>query len=364
MEVSRNARLRAGVGHWQAGCLCLMLWPLLAARAAAQEPVSPPKMNTSRARVVIVQDPEATYDLQPVPEKIEAMVGRGLTNLTGKTTVTDAWLSLVTPRDTVGIKVYSAPGPNSGTRPAVAAAVVEGLIAAGIPPKQIIIWDKRAVDLRLAGYFDFEQRYGIRVMGSIEAGYDEKTFYEAALLGPMNWTDLEFNQRGPGMGRKSYVSRLVSQDVTKIINLTPMMHHNVVGVYGNLYSLTMASVDNTLRFEGNDAALDKAVPEIYALRVFGDKVAGERVVLSVTDALICQYEGQQQGLLHYSTVLDQLRFSHDPVALDVLSLEEIKHQRELAGVTAANTNMDLFNNASLLEIGVSDTNRIDVTRLP
>jgi hypothetical protein len=352
------------MGRRVAPWLCLCLCQLLLARAPAQEPPSPARTNAPRARVVIVEDPDATYDLQPVPDRIQAMVERGITNLTGKTTVSNAWLSLVSTNDTVGIKVYSAPGPNSGTRPAVAAAVVQGLIAAGLPPKQIVIWDKRTVDLRLAGFFDFEQRYGIRVMGSIEAGYDEKTFYEAALLGPMSWTDVEFNQKGPGMGRKSYVSRLVSRQLTKIINLTPMMHHNVAGVYGNLFSLTMASVDNTLRFENNVAELDKAVPEIYALPVFGDKVAGERVVLSIVDALICQYEGQQQGLLHYSTVLNQLRFSRDPVALDVLSLGEIHHQRELAGTPVVSTNMELFNNASLLEIGVSDTNRIDVTKLP
>jgi hypothetical protein len=352
------------MGRRVAPWLCLCLCQLLLARAPAQEPSSPGATNASRARVVIVEDPDATYDLQPVPEHIQAMVDRGITNLTGKPTVSAAWLSLVSTNDTVGIKVYSSPGPNSGTRPAVAAAIVQDLIAAGLPPKQIIVWDKRTVDLRLAGFFDFEQRYGITVMGSVEAGYDEKVFYEAALLGPMNWTDVEFNQKGPGMGRKSYVSRLVSRQLTKIINVTPMMHHNTAGIYGNLYSLTMASVDNTLRFENNIAELDKAVPEIYALPVFGDKVAGERVVLSVTDALICQYEGQQQGLLHYSTVLNQLRFSHDPVALDVLSLDEINHQRELAGTPVVNTNMDLFSNASLLEIGVSDTNRIDITRLP
>jgi hypothetical protein len=353
------------MGRQVAPWLCLCLCQLLLARAPAQEPLAPARTNnTSRARVVIVEDPDATYDLQPVAYRIQTMMERGITNLTGKTTVSNAWLSLVSTNDTVGIKVYSAPGPNSGTRPAVAAAVVQGLIDAGLPPKQIIIWDKRAVDLRLAGYFDFEQRFGISVMGSVEAGYDEKTFYEAALLGPMSWTDVEFNQKGPGMGRKSYISRLVSRQITKIINLTPMMHHNAAGVYGNLFSLTMASVDNTLRFENNIAELDKAVPEIYALPVFGDKVAGERVVLSIVDALICQYEGQSQGLLHYSTVLNQLRFSHDPVALDVLSLQEINHQRALAGTAVVNTNMELFNNAALLEIGVSDTNRIDVTRLP
>ena len=224
--------------------------------------------------MVIVEDPDATYDLQPVPGKIQTMVDRAITNLTGKATVKTAWLSLVSTNDTVGIKVYSAPGPNSGTRPAVAAAVVQDLVAAGVPPGQIIVWDRRAVDLRLAGYYDFEQLYHVRVMGSIEAGYDVKAYYETPLLGPMNWTDVEFNQKGPGMGRKSYVSRLVSQQITKIINLTPMMHHNTAGVYGSLYSLTMASVDNTLRFENNVAELDKAVPKFMPSRCSATKWPG------------------------------------------------------------------------------------------
>ena len=314
--------------------------------------------------MVIAEDPEATYDLLPNPEVIQAMVDKAVANLTGKDTAKAAWMSLVSNQDVVGIKVHSAPGPNSGTRPAVAAAVVQGLIAAGLPPKQIILWDRRSVDLRLAGFYDFETRFGIRVMGSLEAGYDEKTFYESALLGPMNPTDLEYNQHGQGMGRKSYVSRLVSQKLTKIINIAPMMHHNAAGVYGCLYSMTMDSVDNTLRFENSIPELNKAVPEIYALPVFGDKVAGEKVVLSIVDGLICQYQGQDEGLLHYSTVLNQLRFSHDPVALDVLSVQEINRQCQRVGMAASNTNMDLFDNAALLEIGVDDTNRIDVVRVP
>ncbi len=330
----------------------------------AQNATNAEATNQARARVVIAEDANATYDLLPNPDVIQAMVDRGITSLTGKDTAKAGWMSLVSNQDVVGIKVHSAPGPNSGTRPAVAAAVVQGLINAGLPPKQIIVWDRRSVDLRLAGFYDFESRFGIRVMGSLEAGYDEKTFYETALLGPMYPTDLEYNQKGPGMGRKSYVSRLVSQQLTKIINIAPMMHHNAAGVYGCLYSLTMGSVDNTLRFQNSQAELNKAVPEIYALPVFGDKVAGEKVVLSIVDGLICQYQGQDEGLLHYSTVLNQLRFSHDPVALDVLSVQEINRQCQRVGMAAANTNTDLYDNAALLEIGISDTNRIDVVRVP
>ena len=90
-----------------------------------------------RARVVIVQDPDATDAFRPRPDKIRAMVQRAITNLTGKATVPEAWRSLVSTQDVVGIKVFSLPGPNSGTRPAVVAAVVEGLLAPVCRPKTL-----------------------------------------------------------------------------------------------------------------------------------------------------------------------------------------------------------------------------------
>lgn len=336
--------------------LCLLLLPCQ--RLQAQPASRYANTNAPTARVFIVEDSQATDELQPVPDEIQLMVDRAITNLTGKATVRAAWNSLVSTNDTVGLKVFSSPGENSGTRPAVVAAIVRDLIASGVPPAKIIVWDKHAADLRLAGFYDFQDRFGIRVEGAIEAGFDTNKFYETALLGTLVWTDTEFGRTNLGVGRKSFVSKVVSRQMTKIINITPLLHHNLVGVTGNLYSLAIGSVDNTGRFEKDGDTLARAVPEIYALPVLGD-----RVVLNVVDALMCQYEGQQSGLLHYSTVLNQLRFSRDPLALDVLSLKEINRERGLAGAPLS-TNMDLYDNAALLEIGVSDTNRINVIKLP
>ncbi len=331
---------------------------LAAGRLAAEPAKLLPNTNTPSARVLIVEDSLATDELQPVPEKIRAMVDRGITNLTWKPTVRAAWNSLVSTNDTVGIKVFSSPGANSGTRPEVVAVIVQELIESGVPPKKIIVWDRQSRDLRMAGFYEFEQRYGIRVAGALQSGFDTNKFYPTPLLGTLIYSDYEFGKTGPGIGRNSYVSKLVSQEMTKIINIAPMLHHNVLGVSGNLFSLAIGSVDNTTRFENSPSAMSRSVPEIYAMPVLGD-----RVVLNVVDALMCQYEGQQSGLLHYSTVLNQLRFSKDPVALDVLSLKEINRERELVGALA-NTNMDLYDNAALLEIGVSDLKHIQVDKLP
>jgi len=312
------------------------------------------------ARVVIVHDPAATDTFQPRPEVVRGMVNRGLTTFTGKHTPTEAWQSLVSTQDTVGIKIYSAPGPNTGTRAAVVGAVVEGLLAARIPPGHIIVWDKQTEDLRAAGYFEFGARYGIRVESSAAAGYDTNTFYspEKPILGQPVWGDLEFGRQGEGVGRKSFVSKLVSTGMTKIINLPPLLNHYRAGVSGNLYSLTMGAVDNTFRFEVESDRLATAVPEIYALPAIGD-----RVVLNIVDALICQYEGEHSIRLHDSVALNELRFSTDPVALDVLSFQELNRQRQAAKLPPNTNRFDLFPNASELELGVSDLANVRVERL-
>ena len=326
----------------------------------ADSAAAPGRELVKRSRVVMAQEPDATVAFIPQPERIPPILQRGLTNLTGKPTLAEAWRSLVSTQDTVGIKVFSAPGPTSGTRPAVVEAVVKSLLAAGQPPKQIVVWDKHLSDLRQARFFELAERYGVRVAGAAEAGYDDKAQqYESALLGQLVWGDLEFGQKGEGIGRKSYVSKLVTQQMTKIINITPLLNHNFAGVSGNLWGLALGSVDNTIRFENDAERLAMGVPEIIALPVLGD-----RVVLNIVDALICQYQGEEETLLHYSAALNQLWFSTDPVALDVLSIQELERQRRAANARAVKTNLELYQNASLLEIGVSDPGHIDVTRLP
>jgi hypothetical protein len=350
MLISIHSRLSAGLA-------CCFLIAAALPCCAGELPAAPD--TAPRARVVVVRDPAATEAFQPREDHIQAMVDCAITNLTAKGSVPAAWLSLVSTQDVVGIKVFSEPGPNSGTRPAVVGAIVQGLLSAGLQGDHIVIWDKHRSDLRLAGYLELARRYGVRAEGSADSGYDETNFYSAPLLGALAWGDFEFGKKGEGIGRRSFVSSLVSRHLTKIICVTPLMNHNEAGVCGNLFSLAMGSMDNTTRFESDSARLATAVPEIYALPALGD-----RVVLNIVDALICQYEGEERSLLHYSAILNELRFSRDPVALDMLSVQELEHQRQLAGAPAVKDNTALFANASLLELGVSDLKRVQVDVIP
>lgn len=288
------------------------------------------------------------------------MVNRGITNFTGQTTVAAAWRTLVSTQDVVGIKVFSMAGEISGTRPAVVAAVIHGLIEAGLPPRHIIIWDKRADDLRAAGYFKLATLLHVRAEGAVETGYDPTNFYlpDSAIIGNLVYGDLEFGKRGDDVGRKSFVTKILSKQVTKIISIAPLLNQPSAGVCGHLYGLAFGSVDNTLRFRNDPDRLAVAIPEINALPSVGDRVA-----LNITDALIGQYEGGASILLHYSTVLDELWFSKDPVALDTLAIQELDHERQVQNAAEFDPDLEIYTNAVLLQLGINDPSKIQVQKV-
>jgi hypothetical protein len=302
---------------------------------------------------VQVEHAGATVAYEAQPLIVQDMVRRGILQWTGKPDLKAAWLSVVSPKDVVGLKVYSGPGANSGTRPALVEAVVQGLLQAGLPSSNIVVWDRRLIDLRLAGYTDLAKRYHIRLAGSSDAGYDEKVFYNNSILGTLVAGDLEFDLHGANSGSNSYVSKLVTSGLTKIISIAPLLNHNLAGVCGHLYSTALGSVDNTMRFEFTAQRLATAVPEIYALTNLIDHVA-----LNITDALICQYQGEQVSLLHYSTELNQIWISKDPVALDTLGIQELDQERQAKNIESHRDNPELYQNAALMEQGVCDPAKI------
>jgi hypothetical protein len=358
VDASRNARRnRVTRKFLLKRCAVLACWILFPATALSSTLNFAPE-NTGR--VVIVHDPEATSAFQARSGRVRMMVERGVTNVTGISQAGEAWRSLVSPGETVGIKVVSSPGSTSGTRLEVVGAVVEGLLEAGHPKEKILIWDKRVAHLRRAGFDELAARYGIRLAGSADEGFDETIFYEpeAPFLGRLVWGDHEFGKTGEKVGRWSFVSKLLTREISKVIQVTPLLNHNMTGVAGAISTMALGSVDNTLRFESHPPALAMALPEIYALPEVGDKV-----VLNIMDALICQYQGEERALLHYSTMLNEIWFSFDPVALDVLALHELDRQRQRAKIGSRRPNLQIYSNAALLQLGTDDPRAIRIFRV-
>jgi len=337
--------------------LCAGLLPLLASTLLGQG-FDPDPALPGGGRVLVVEHPGASVAFEPQAGPLKLMVDLGIRHFTSSGSAREAWASLIGSNEVVGIKVHSSPGKTSGTRPMVVEAVVQSLLQSGIPGGRVVIWDRRAEDLRQAGYPELANRLGVGITSAVEAGYDEAHFYESPLLGRLVFGDLEFGRKGEGVGRRSHVTKLLTRRVDKVIQISPLLNHNVASVSGSLYGMAIGGVDNILRFDQNMDNLAAAAPEIYALPQVGDKVA-----LHIVDALICQYQGEERSLLHYSSQLRQLWFSKDPVALDLTALAELGKRRKESGAPAIPQNLKLYDNAALLDLGVGDISRIRIEKL-
>src|SRR5439155_10211687 len=88
----------------------------------------------------------------------------------------EGWRTLVHPKDRVGIKISAAGGSYFSTHRAIVDAIAAGLKKAGVPAKNILVWDRG--DLAAAGY-----RNGDYQVRSIEPiyGYDPKQVFTAPL---------------------------------------------------------------------------------------------------------------------------------------------------------------------------------------
>ena len=329
----------------------------LAAPAATNSAAPVP----AKARIQAVSDPHATSAFIPDLGVIRKLVDRGLLALSGKTNAAAAWKVWVKPEDVVGFKVISAPGALTGTRPTVVEALIDSLIQSGHPASKIVIWDRQARDLKASGFEDLAHRLGVRCVATTDAGWDGNQFYESAVQGKLVFGDFEFGKGDRfAVGRRSHVSRLLTKEVTRIIPVTPLLTHHSGGIYGHLLSLAFGSVDNMFRFETDPSRTEESVPELCALDDLMPKVA-----FGVTDALVGQVRGDDKARLHDTIALNELRFGTDLVALDVISIVDVTAARKaypIEGERALRT--ELFFNAELLELGIANTNRIEVLRAP
>ena len=343
--------------------LFVVLGLAIASRAGASEPapVTLPATGTNRASVTVVYDPLATDAFSPNRSIVRKMVESGMVNLTGKSTSDEAWRTLVLTNDIVGFKVTAGPGPVSGTRTSVVRALVESLLQSGFPPDRIIIWDKRMADLRNGGWTTLASDLGVHCEGSEESDWDPAKYYESPMPARLIAGDLEFGLKNKdGIGRRSHLTKLLTQRISKIISVAPVLSHNFTGVNGHLTGLALGSIDNALRFAGEPDRLAEVIPEICALDDLMPKV-----VFGVSDALICQYRGEETTLLHYAKALNELRFSRDLVALDSLALADVELARaEQRSGTEKPRLTELYANAELIEMGVASRDRIDLRRIP
>lgn len=308
----------------------------------------------SASRVVVARDPAAVSGLDVVPDRVHALVDRGMQALTGQSTPAAAWAMFAGPDDVVGIKVNVRAAPLHVPRPALIDAIAAGLQSAGVAATNIIVWDVDPHRLRRAGYAG-NARFQVRAVIE-DTGWDENITFESKVVGKLIWGDLEFGRDATGISEKSHFPKLLTRTITKLINVPVLIDHDACGLAGALYNVSLGVVDNARRFDLGGSG-ETEIPEICATAVVQKKL-----VLTIMDALVAGYAGGPAFKPQYSWPAATLYLSRDPVAVDTLCMEALEAQRQPAGIPPIGERAGHIRAAGLRGLGTADPDQIE--RLP
>lgn len=310
----------------------------------------------------VTHDPESVSEYRTDARVVHAMVDRLVLAATGQPTVAKAWASLVSPEDKVGIKISAAGGELFTTHADVVNAIVDGLVAAGQAREKIIVWDRSLGGISAAGYRPGKEGYQLRAVLPGE-GYDSKAGLSAPLLGKLIWGDLEYKRdqgdatlsASENTSTISYLCKILSSEVTKIINVPVLSSTETNGIAGCLYNVTIPNIDNWRRFTEGSRLGAPSIAEMYQ-----DPRIGKKVVLNVMDGLLAQFAGGPQSQPNYALHHATLYASRDPVAIDAVVLKKIAEWRANANLPAITREASYIKVAAQLGLGNSEPNRIEI----
>jgi uncharacterized protein (DUF362 family) len=286
-----------------------------------------------RGRVVEVYHPDSMVHGRVEAAAVRAMVRRGMTALTGIEDPVGAWRRFFEPGDVVGIKVNPVGAPYAITSFALLHAVIDGVRSAGITAPDVIVFDRYRREFLRAGYAD-QLPAGVRWDTAAEA-YDDAQLaidgYDPDVYGEMNVASHRARDAKDERAHRSHVCRIVSRQITKMINLPVLKDHSFAGVTLALKNMSHGLVNNVARTHDSAASTgcDVFIPAIVSLPVIRSKV-----VLHIMDGTKAVFDGGPFGTPATCWSHRTLYFATDPVALDRTGWEAVDAKRRLMNLPA------------------------------
>jgi hypothetical protein len=235
---------------------------------------------------------------------LRQMLDTSVAELTGLRDAWEAWSSLFSPDERIGIKVntlgFAGVAP-FWTHAPLAMAVTECLQEVGIPAEQLFLYDITTSDLKGAGYTINRDGPGVRCYGTAESWDDRKS-----KGGHTAWDAGSFVPGWALLGREVRLSEILL-NCDALINMPRLSDHSLSGItfamknhYGTFDSATAFHQHKTFC---------QAVVELNALPPIRD-----RTRLIIGDVLaVVGWDDAVTG--------DSILMSFDPVATDTVALE-------------------------------------------
>lgn len=285
-------------------------------------------------RVVEVHHPGSFVDNAYQPEPVEQMLDRGMMELTHAESPIEAWREFFEPGDVVGVKFNPVGQPAVISDASLFRAIFKRLEEVGVKRKDIIAYERYGQAFQQAGFESWLPEgmtwtSGSPVNPKIQLdmdGYDRDVYMEMPLIHP-DYVG-EYRADDPHL-RRSYVCKMLTQQVNKVINVPILKHHQSAGVTLALKNLSHGFTNNVSRSHASTTAnaCGLFIPAAVDLPVFREKV-----VLNILDGVKAAYHGGPGTTVqHYAWAHKTMYFATDPVAMDKVGWKAIDTKRAEVG---------------------------------
>ncbi len=325
-------------------------------------------------RVVEVRHPASVSSANVINrDAVRDMIAAGMCLLTGMVepgsqpyrSAPEAWRSFFGRDDVVGIKVNPVGQRSSGppgtvgciSSPAVLLEVVESLKGAGVPARNILVFERYANEFRSAGYEAVLRERGmdgVRWFAS-SSGYDDTQLsidglsarrerdphvvgYDRDVFVSMGFCARDHDPRDDRRFR-SHLSVLVTRMVNKVITIPCLKDHRSAGVTLALKNLSHGMNNNVARshisgiYRPGGARSGPNQCNTFIPTAVAQRPLIEKASLHILDGLIGVYEGgpgawnRSWGTWRHKGLF----FATDPVAMDLVGWQILDAKRLLEG---------------------------------
>lgn len=279
--------------------------------------------------------------LWPKPEVAKALLEKAMMEFTGASNLTTAMARFIHKDDVVAIKVNGIAGQKGtytmATNYEVILPVVEAVIALGVPPSKITVYEQ---------FPDF--------LNGTRVNLRKWKLPEGVATGTHNNNDHKMPDIRVYQGIKTRYARIFT-DATAVIDVTMIKDHSISGYTGTMKNITHGNVNNPHEHHAQQAS-----PQIAML--YNHPIVTSRVRLHITDAFKVMYDKGPldkdpktripHGALYVAT---------DPIAMDTMGvkiLNDERKARKLPSLKDAGRDPRYIQTGADFGLGIADLNQI------
>lgn len=274
---------------------------------------------------------------------VKQLLDSGIKSLTGKSNPQDAWKSLFSSEERIGIKVNGLGSNMLAGNYQICWAITDALKGIGVNENNIIVWDQYQEHLLSSGFKLNMSFKGVRIFSTDRGGGPE------ALDSGSSYKEYD---SGYGAVR---ISKILTDEVDSLINLCLLKDHSIAGISLALKNISHGVISHPDNF--HDDGCDPFIAAINSIPAIKNKIK-----LHICNGIVGLFDGGPMPHRRNLWTNNGILLSRDPVSLDTIGMNIIEEKRKERNLSALFNRPNLpkhIETAARYGLGINDSSLIN-----